>query len=133
MAFIDLEKTYDRVNREAVWQVLRMYDVESKLLSEVKNMYVDSSACVRVKGGESEQFRKDSGVRQGCIMSPWLFNVYMDEVMKEVEMGMEKLGVRFLEDGREWRLPGLLYADGLIICGESEEDLRTMVGRFAEA
>ena len=38
----------------------------------------------------------------------------------------------FLEDGREWRLPGLLYADDLILCGESEEDLRMMVGRFAE-
>ena len=51
-------------------------------------MYVDSSVCVRVKGGESELFRIDSGVRQGCIMSPWLFNVYMDGVMKKVKMGM---------------------------------------------
>ena len=39
-------------------------------------------------------------------------------------------GVRFLEDGGEWRLPGLLYADDLILCGE--EDLRVIVGRFAE-
>ena len=46
-------------------------------------MYSDSSACVRVKGGESEGFRIESGVRQGCIMSPQLFNVYMDGVMKE--------------------------------------------------
>ena len=36
------------------------------------------------------------------------------------------------EEGREWRLPGLLYADDLVLCGESEEDLRAMVGRFAE-
>ena len=42
---------------------------------------------VRVKRGESARFRIDSGVRQGCIMSPWLFNVYMDGVM-EVKMGM---------------------------------------------
>ena len=63
-------------------------------------MYVDSLACVRVKGGMSEQFRIDSGVRQGCIMFPWLFNAYMDEVMKEVKMGMGRRGVRFLEDGR---------------------------------
>ena len=46
-------------------------------------MYVDSSACVRLKGGESEWFRMDSGVRQGCIISPWLFNIYMAGVMKE--------------------------------------------------
>ena len=47
-------------------------------------MYVDSSPCVRVKGAESEQFRIYSGVRQWCIMSPWLFNIFMDGVMKEV-------------------------------------------------
>ena len=46
-------------------------------------MYVNGLECVRVKG-ESECFRIDSGVRQGCTMSPWLFNVYMDAVMKDV-------------------------------------------------
>ena len=40
-----------------------------KLLNEIKSMYVESSACVRVKRGESERFMIDSGVRQGCIMS----------------------------------------------------------------
>ena len=65
-------------------------------------------------------------------MSPWLFNVYMDAVMKEAKMGMGKKGERFQEEGREWRLPGLLYEDDLVLCGKSEEDLRTMVGRFAE-
>ena len=57
VGFIDLEKVYNRVNRKALWQGLRMYDVGGKLLSGIKCMYVDSSACVRVKGGESEQFR----------------------------------------------------------------------------
>ena len=61
-------------------------------------------------------------------MSPWLFNVYMDGVMKEVKMGMGRRGVRFLEDGRECRLPGLLYADDVVLCGEVEEDLRAMMG-----
>ena len=52
--------------------------------------------------------------------------------MKEVKMGMGRSGVSFLEDEREWRLPCLLYADDLVICGELEECLRVMVGRFAE-
>ena len=67
---------------------------------------VESLACVRIKGGESERFKIGSGVRQGYIMSPWLFNVYMD-AMKEVKMGDGK-------ERREWRIPGLLYADDLV-------------------
>ena len=43
-------------------------------------------------------------------------------------MGMGRKGMSFLEDGREWGLPGLLYADDLVLRGESEEDLRVMVG-----
>ena len=60
-------------------------------------------------------------------MFPWLFNVYMSAVMKEVKMWMGKRGVSFLGDGREWRLPGLLYATDLVLRGESKEDLRAMV------
>ena len=81
---------------------------------------------------ESDCFKIDSGVRQGCIMSSWFFNVYMNAVMKEVKMGMRKRGVRFQEEGREWRLRGLLFVDDLVLCGKSEEGLRAMVGRFVE-
>ena len=59
---IDLEKAYDTVNREALCQKLRIYDVGGKPMSVIKNMFVDGSACVRVKGGESEWFRIDSWV-----------------------------------------------------------------------
>ena len=64
VSFIDLEKVYDRVNREALCQVLIMYDMGVKLLSGIMSMYVDISICVRVKRGESEQFRINSGVRR---------------------------------------------------------------------
>ena len=57
MSFMDLENAYDNVNREAVWQVRRMYGVYGKLLNVIKSMYVNSVACVRVKGGEGECFR----------------------------------------------------------------------------
>ena len=75
VGFIDLEKAYDRVNRIALWQVLRMYDVGGKLSVGIKSMYVDSLACVRVKWGVNERFRIDSGMRQSVIISPWFFNV----------------------------------------------------------
>ena len=89
VGFMDLEKAYDRVNREAIWQVL---------LNDIKSMYVNSLAIFKVRGGDSECFRIDSGVRQVCIMSPWLFNVYMDAVVKGVKMGMGRRGVRFQEE-----------------------------------
>ena len=88
-------------------------------------MYVNSLACVRVKWGESEWFRIESGVKQGSSTLSWLFNVHMDAVMKEVTVRIGRMGVRFLE-GREWRLPGLLYTDYLVLCGE--EGLKVMEG-----
>ena len=80
-----LKKVHDRVYMEAV---LRMYDAGGRILNGIKCMYVHNLACIRVKSGESECFRIDTRVRQGCIMSPWLFNEYMDAVKKEVKMGM---------------------------------------------
>ena len=74
--------------------------------------------------GESEQFRIDSGVRQGCIMSPWLFKVYKDAVMKEMKMWIGRM-VRV-------KITCLFYADDLVLCGESKEDLRVIVVQFVE-
>ena len=75
---MDLEKAYDSVNREALWQVLRMHDLGGKLLNGIKRKFVNSLTHVRVKGGESECFKIDSGVRQAYIMS---FVFTMDAVM----------------------------------------------------
>ena len=132
VGFMNLEKAYNKVNREALWQVLGMYAVGDKLLSGIKSMYVNSLVCLRVKRGDNECFRIESSVGQDCVMFSWLFNVYMDAVMKEVKRGMGWRGVRLLEKGKEWRLPGLLQADDLILCGESEEDLKVMMGRFVD-
>ena len=57
----------------------------------------------------------------------WLFNVYMDAVMKELKMGMGGRRVRFQEDVKGWRLPSLLYRDELVLCDESEKVLRAIV------
>ena len=56
-SFIDLEKMYNRVNREALWEVLKMYDIGGKLLNGIKRMYINSSASVRVKRSENELFK----------------------------------------------------------------------------
>ena len=54
-------------------------------MNGTKTIYADSPAFVRIKGGESKCFWIESGVRQGCIVSPRVFNVHMDEMMKEVK------------------------------------------------
>ena len=117
---------------KALWQFLSMYDVGNKLLNGIRIIYINSLACVRVNGGKSECFGINRGVRQGCMTSPWLFNVYMDAVMKEVKVGIARRRGRFQEEGREWRLPGLLYVYHVVLCGESKEDMRAMVVRFTE-
>ena len=79
---------------------------------------------LRVKRGESECFRINRGVRQRCIMSPWLFNVYMDPVMKEAKMGM---GRREESGGCQASCTQVIW-----FYVELEADLSTMVGCFAE-
>ena len=63
-------------------------------------------------------------------MSLWSFNLYMDGVMKELEIGVAGNSVRMMENGDEWRVPYLLYEDDFVLCGESEESLRGLVERF---
>ena len=116
---MNLENLQDRVNREALWQVLRMHDVGIKLFSRIKCMYVDGLASVRVKGGESKCFRIEICAKHGFIMSPWFFNPYMDEVM-EVKTGKGRRGKS---------------GDFQAFCMQitwSEEDLRSMVGSLVE-
>ena len=82
-ASLDLEKAYDRVDRDAMWNVLRLNGIGGRLLRGAKSLYVGSKACVRVGNEVSEWFPVRVGLRQGCVMSPWLFNLYIDGVVRE--------------------------------------------------
>ena len=65
-----LENASDKVNREALWEVLKIYDVGAKLLNGILSMYSNSLVNVRVKGGENECFRIYTVVRRGNTISP---------------------------------------------------------------
>ncbi len=101
-AFMDLEKAYDRVNWLALWDVLKIYGVGAKLLSAIKSFYEKASACVKISGEISEHFEIKVGLRQGCVMSPWLFNIYMDGVMREMKGNVGEVGVGMSAEGRKW-------------------------------
>ena len=130
-AFMDLEKAYDRIDREALWQVLGVYGVGGCVLKGIQSFYVGSSACVRVGSDMSESFEVTVGLRQGCVMSPWLFNVYMDGVVREVKMRTlgRGLGMR-ARDGQEWEVSQLLFADDTALVAVTEEKLQRLVQEF---
>ena len=125
-------KAYDRVKRDALRQVLRMYGVDGKIFNGIESMYISNQACVRVKGGESECFRFDRGVREGCIMFPWLFSVYKDAVMKRGENWEGEDGSEISRRGNKVVSIVLLNAGDLVLCGESKQDLKVMIESFVE-
>ena len=81
-AFLYLEKAHDKVDRDAMWGVLRLYGIGGRLLQAVTSLNVSSKACVRVGNEVGEWFPVRVGLRQGCVMSPWLFNLYIDRVVR---------------------------------------------------
>ena len=89
-----LENDYDKIGQHGMWQMLRLYGVGGKLLKVVLSFYKDRSAYVQVGNDVSEWFPVNVGLRHGCVMSPWLFNVYMDDVVRE-------MNVRILGKGLE--------------------------------
>ena len=112
-AFLDQEKVYDR------------------LLLGVKSLYVGSKACVKVGNEVSEWFPVRVGLRQGCVMSPWLFNLYIDGVVREVNARVLGRGLK-LVDGidNEWELNQLLFADDTVVVADSERKLCQLVTEF---
>src|SRR5215469_2260738 len=132
LGFMDLEKAYDRIDREALWRVVRKYGVNGRLITALKSFYVNSRACVKMDGWVGERFEVKVGLRQGCVMSPWLFNVYIDSIEREVkrECMEEGLNPQSERGGVQWRVNMLLYADDTVLMGETEGSLQRLVTAF---
>ncbi|KAI5642326.1 reverse transcriptase (RNA-dependent DNA polymerase) domain-containing protein [Phthorimaea operculella] len=126
-AFVDLEKAYDRVVRNELWSALSMHGVSSSLIRALKSLYKDSSACVRINGAYTELFNIEKGVRQGCVASPWLFNLFMDSCLTDLKESV--CGLRM----NDLLVKCLLYADDQVILASSAEELQEMVNIMNEA
>ena len=127
VAFIDLEKAYDRVNRMKMWEALRQAQVGEGLVRAVKSLYIECEARVKVGEKHSEWFKVDQGVRQGCTLSPWLFNVFLDNIVKEARKGFKE-GMRL---GNE-TVDVLLFADDMVLVADSEESLQVNLKKLDE-
>ena len=78
----------------------------------MQSFYVDSRACVRVGNDVSEWFPVNVGLRQGCVMSPWLFNVYRYRVVRDVNVRLLGKGLELLNANDGWfEINQLLFAD----------------------
>ena len=97
----------------------------------MQSFYVDSRACVRVGNDVSEWFLVNVGLRQGCVMSPWLFNVYMDGVVREVNVRVLRKGLELLSvKGGMFEINQQLFADDTALVADSEDKLCRLVSEF---
>ena len=82
--FVDFKAAFDTIWREALWKCLRSINVDSKLVDLIEEMYAHTKCAVTVNGKISEWFKVGVGVRQGCLLSPALFNLFLEFVMKDL-------------------------------------------------
>lgn len=131
VAFMDLEKAYDRVDWKALWEVLRTYGVGGSLLKAVQSFYCEGRASVRVNREKGRWFPVKVGLRQGCVMSPGLFNIFIDSVVKEVNARVLEKGTEMVDGQKcKWEVNQLLFADDTALVGDSEEKLQRLVTEF---
>ena len=84
VAFIDMEKAYDRVNRKKLFEVMRGYGVQEKFVDVIERIYDGGMVKFEMEGIRTRWCTCHSGVRQGCPLSPLLFNIYGRELGMKV-------------------------------------------------
>src|SRR5271165_3460754 len=117
MAFVDLEKAFDRVPRDVLWCSLRKLGVEEWLVRVIKVMYVGATTAVKLKEGQSSAVEVKVGVHQGSVLSPMLFIVVLEALSAE------------FKEGLPWEL---LYADDLVLIAYSEAKLMAKFRKWKE-
>ena len=123
--FIDFEKAFDSVHHATLWDILRSYGFPAKIINILSSMYANNRCCVRHGGGHSDWFQVKSGVRQGCVISPLLFNIVMDWVMKRATADKPR--------GITWKNFSQLededFADDLALLSHAQKDMQEKTSR----
>ncbi len=117
-AFVDFSKVYDRIDRSLLWEKLSGMGLSSKMLSAIKVLYRDVECCVRINGFKSPWFNVNTGLKQGCLLSPVLFNLFINDLVDEIKQSVKGVNI-----GDEWNVV-FLYADDICILTENEADLQ---------
>ncbi|KAK3529362.1 hypothetical protein QTP70_029477, partial [Hemibagrus guttatus] len=111
----NLEKAYDRVPREELWYCMRKSGVAEKYVRVVQDMYERSRTVVRCAVGQTEEFKVEVGLHQGSALSPFLFAIVMDQLSEEVRQESP------------WTM---MFADDIVICSESREQVEENLERW---
>lgn len=124
MCFIDYSKAFDCVRWECLWRILREIGVPSHLKSLVANLYKDGESCIKINDVISRPFKPEMGVRQGCIRSPLLFNIYGEDIMRRA---LDNWAGGITIGGN--KISNLRYADDTTLFVSSEHELAELVKR----
>ena len=126
-AFVDFQKAFDWVNRELLlYKISQLFGIHGRLFNILSTIYSSSNAQIRVNGLHTETFSVSSGVRQGDIVSPILFSMYLNDLasgIKELNCGVNVGGLN---------VSILLYADDIVLMAEDEHSLQTMLNYIAD-
>ena len=82
---IDIKKAFDRVWHDGLWSSLQKYGININIISMIKALYYNSSSVVLINNIQGNTFKTIVGVRQGCILSPVLLNVFLEEIMADIQ------------------------------------------------
>ena len=115
--FIDYAKAFDCVDHNKMWKLLKEMGLPDHLTCLLRNLYAGQEATVRTGHGTTDWLQKGKGVRQGCILSPCLFNFYAEYIMRNAGLDEEQAGIKIA--GRH--INNLRYADDTTLRAESEE------------
>lgn len=120
--YIDFEKAFDSVSQEGLWKAMKFFGYPAKYITLLQALYNKSKSAVRVNGELTDWFRTTVGVRQGCILSPQLFNILLELVMLYATHD-STYGV--MVSGH--RINNLRFADDIALIAASENSLQLLV------
>ena len=121
--FLDYAKAFDCVDYNKLWTIVKEVGIPDHLTCLLRNLYAGQEATVRTGHGTTDWFLIGKGVRQGCILSPCLFNFYAEYIMRNAGLEEAQAGIKIV--GRN--INHLRYADDTTLMAESEEELKSLL------
>ena len=122
LCFINYAKTFDCVDHNKLWKILKEIGIPEHLNCLLKNLYTGQEATVRIGHRTMDWFQIGKEICQGCILSPCLFNLYAEYIMRNAGLDEAQAGIKI--SGRN--INNLRYADDTTHMAESDEELKRL-------